>query len=176
MTHHHEHRARWAVAALGLIAASSSEPPAPAGSADAIYFGGAIVTANDAQPGAEAIAVKDGRIVAVGSRAEVEKSHRGAASRMVDLAGRTLVPGFIDPHSHFIDSLTMADRANVAPPPVGPARDADEVVATLQAFAKTRAIKPGELIVGSGYDDNLMPDGRLVSRDCWARRFPTTPL
>lgn len=70
--------------------------------ADTIYVGGDIVTVNDAQPTAESIALKDGRIVAVGSRIDVEKARKGTATRIVDLAGRTLVPGFIDGHSHFL--------------------------------------------------------------------------
>ena len=59
---------------------------------------------------------------------------------------------------------------------MGEARDADEVIATLQAFAKAQGIKPGELIVGSGYDDNLMPPGRLLSRDLLDKSFPDNPV
>ena len=132
------------------VAAGCSRGPAPEAVADVLYTNGDVVTIDDAQPSASAVAVKGGQILAVGSRESVESAHKGSTTRVVDLAGKTLVPGFIDPHSHFIDSLTMADRANVAQPPVGEARDADEVIATLQAFAKAQGIKPGELIVGSG--------------------------
>ena len=72
--------------------------------------------------GPEALAVKDGRILAVGTRAELEKSYQGEATKRVDLAGKTLVPGFIDGHSHFMDSLAAAGRANISAPPVGPAQ------------------------------------------------------
>jgi imidazolonepropionase-like amidohydrolase len=76
--------------------------PAPAATADAIYFDGDIVTMNEAQPSAEALAVKDGKILAVGTREAIEKDHKGATTQMVDLADKTLLPGFVDPHSHFM--------------------------------------------------------------------------
>jgi hypothetical protein len=105
MTSSSSRPAAFTTAASILLAACLSgcagpgAPPAStttsAGSADTIYTGGDVVTVDDARPTAEAVAVKDGRIVAVGTRAEVEQAHKGTATRTVDLAGRTLVPGFI---------------------------------------------------------------------------------
>ncbi|MDQ3742950.1 MAG: amidohydrolase [Acidobacteriota bacterium] len=70
-------------------------------SADLILVNGRVFTADAANPSAEAVAIKGGRIVAVGSSAEVEKL-AGAATRRVDLAGRVVVPGFNDAHFHFM--------------------------------------------------------------------------
>ena len=96
------------------VSASASAGP------DLIVHGGPILTmAGDAPAYAEAIAVKDGRIVQVGTEAAVMPTKDGHTI-VKDLAGKLLMPGFIDPHSHFIDSLTMADRVNVSAPPVGP--------------------------------------------------------
>jgi predicted amidohydrolase YtcJ len=162
--------------ASSLPGCAKAPSPAPDAVADAIYVGGDIVTVNPAQPAAEALAVKAGRILAVGARTDVERAHKGTATRVVDLGGRTLVPGFIDTHSHFIASLTMADRANVSQPPVGPASNPQEIVATLREFATARDIEPGELIVGSGYDDSLMPRGQLLSRDLLDEAFPDNPV
>jgi hypothetical protein len=78
-----------------VLIGSCTRAPAPEQIADVIYTGGDIVTINDSQPTAEAIAVKDGKIVAVGTKANVLK-HKGAATKMVDLRGKTLLPGFID--------------------------------------------------------------------------------
>jgi hypothetical protein len=64
--------------------------------ADAIYTGGDIITVNDKQPAAEALAVKGGRILAVGTRADIEKAHKGTSTRVVDLGGKALLPGFLD--------------------------------------------------------------------------------
>jgi imidazolonepropionase-like amidohydrolase len=86
--------------------------PDVASTADAIYFGGPIVTVNDAQPSAEAVAIKDGKILAVGARAGIEKDHKGSSTQMIDLGGKTLVPGFLDPHSHYISSLSVANQVN----------------------------------------------------------------
>jgi predicted amidohydrolase YtcJ len=143
--------------------------------ADAIYFGGDIVTINDAQPTVEALAVKDGRILAVGSRTEVEKAHLGAATQAVDLAGRTLLPGFMDAHSHYINSLLVANQAKLYAPPSGPGKDVDSIIAELKKFAAERKIPKGELIMGYGYDDTVMPNGRLLNRDDLDKAFPTIP-
>ena len=95
------HVVRSLLLVLGVaLLASGCAPSRPRVVADAIYFGGPIVTVNDAQPSAEALAVKDGKILALGSTADIEKAPRGETTTMVDLTGRTLMPGFIDGHAH----------------------------------------------------------------------------
>ena len=69
--------------------------------ADRIYSGGPILTMNDAQPGAQAVAVKDGRILAVGPLADMAV-HRGPDTEAFDLAGRAMLPGFVDSHGHVV--------------------------------------------------------------------------
>ena len=150
--------------------------PALAADADTIWFGGTIITVNDEMPSVEAMAVKNGRITAVGSKADVLKAEQGKATVLKDLQGRTMTPGFIDPHSHFIDSLSIADRINVSAPPVGPANNPTEIIAALQAGAKTKGLKAGELLLGYGYDENLMPTGEPLSRDALDKAFPDNPV
>lgn len=169
---------------FAVLLAACARPQEPAAvaavdaadTADAIYFGGDIVTMDDAHPTAEAVAVKDGKILAVGSRADIVQAHGGDATRMVDLQGKALLPGFIDPHSHFINSLAMKDQANVSAPPVGPASTPEEIVATLKAFADARGTQPGQLVMGYGYDENLMPPGRPLTRDDIDKVFPDNPV
>src|SRR5438128_2557236 len=84
---------------LGLLMAAS-EPPA-----DLILISAKIWTGDPAHPSAEALAVRGGRIVAVGSNTEVEKL-RGASTRIFDAKGRRVVPGFVDSHTH----MTMGGR------------------------------------------------------------------
>ncbi len=144
--------------------------------ADTIYVGGDIVTINDAQPTVEALAVKDGKILAVGARADIEAAHKSAATRVIDLGGKTLMPSFLDAHSHYINSLLVANQCKLYAPPSGPGKDVESIIAELKRFAEERKIPKGEMIVGYGYDDTVMPDGRLLNRDDLDKAFPDNPV
>ena len=144
-------------------AASTAASVPAALAADTIYVGGDIVTVNDAQPTAEAVAVKDGRIVAVGTLVEVESARKGATTRMVDLAGRTLAPGFIDGHAHFLGFGAQAVGASLLAPPDGSVNTIDDLVAKLREFAKGPDVGRTGWIFGMGYDDALL--GRHPTRD-----------
>ena len=115
--------------ALTIISCNTSvKESVSADKADAIYFGGDIITMEgDSATYAEAVAVRDGKIVYVGMKADAEKM-KGDSTVMNDLQGKTLLPGFIDPHSHFMFSLAMTTQANCFAPPVGPAKDPDGIV------------------------------------------------
>jgi predicted amidohydrolase YtcJ len=113
---------------------------------------------------AEAVAVKDGKILFAGSKAEGEKM-KGDSTLIIDLQGKTMLPGFIDPHSHFMFSLAMTVQANCSPPPVGNAKDPEGIIAALKELKTRRNIPAGELIIGYGYDENQMPNGRFLNRD-----------
>jgi hypothetical protein len=79
-------------AATSMALAMGCNTVKPEQTADAIYTGGEIVTVNDAQPTVEAVAVKDGKILDVGTRAEVEKTHKGASTQMIGLGARPCYP------------------------------------------------------------------------------------
>lgn len=144
--------------------------------ADAIYFGGDIVTMEtDSAVYAEAIAVKDGKIVFVGSKADAEKM-KGDSTAMNDLQGKTMVPGFIDAHSHYFNSLLVANQCKLYAPPSGPAKDVESIIAALKQFAAVRKIPKGEMIMGYGYDENVMPNGQLLNRDDLDKAFPDNPV
>ena len=162
-----------------LIGAAFLAAPAfgqPSTAADAIYVGGDIVTMNDKAPSAQALAVKDGRILAVGDRKTVEAGHKGAKTKVVNLAGKTLLPGFIDAHSHYFSSLTVANQCNLYAPPAGPAKDVPSIIATIRKFAADKKIPKGEVIQCYGYDENVMPNGRLLNRDDLDQAFPNNPV
>jgi predicted amidohydrolase YtcJ len=144
--------------------------------ADAIYFGGDILTMEgDSANYAEAIAVKDGKIVFVGSKEQADK-FKGDSTSMNDLQGKTLLPGFLDAHSHYFNSLIVANQCKLYPPPSGPAKDVLSIIATLKAYLAERKIPKGEMIMGYGYDDNVMPNGRLLNRDDLDAAFPDNPV
>src|SRR4051794_36971725 len=75
----------------------------PAAVADVVFLGGKIWTVNKAQPEAEALAAGHGRILAVGRDADV-RSLIGPGTRVVELKGRRVVPGFYDSHVHLLGS------------------------------------------------------------------------
>ena len=89
-----------ALVVAAVAAAWSNAAPAQT-AADTVLLGGKIVTVDDRFTIAEALAVKGERIVAVGSTADIEKL-KGPATRVVDLNGRTVIPGLIDNHAHFM--------------------------------------------------------------------------
>ena len=126
------------------ISACGFTGPDSAATADTIYFGGDIVTVNDAQPSVEALAVKEGKILAVGTSDAVAKAHKGPSTTMVDLGGKTLLPGFLDPHSHYINSITVANQVNVFAPPAGPGKDVAAIVAELKNFAMSTKFLPAK--------------------------------
>lgn len=144
--------------------------------ADTIYFGGDIITMEgDSSTYAEAIALKDGKIVLVGSKTEAEKL-RGDSTTMNDLMGKTLLPGFLDAHSHYYNSLLVANQCKLYAPPSGTSKDVESIIAALKAYAEARKIPKGEMIMGYGYDDNVMPGGRLLNRDDLDKAFPDNPV
>jgi len=160
--------------ALALAGCSNLSPPGVG--PNTIIHGGPILTMEGDQPAyVEAIVVDGGKITFAGNFADAMRQ-KGTNTVLKDLAGKALLPGFIDSHSHFIDSLALADRVNVSGPPVGPASNPDEIVAALKEGAKAKNLKAGELLLGWGYDENLMPMGQLLSRDILDQAFPDNPV
>ena len=102
-------------------AGSSPTPlPAPPQAADIIFLNGNVITMDDAQPSAQAVALWGDRILAVGSDQQLA-AYRGAATLVVDMEGGTLVPGFIDAHQHRIGDrgkLGIDDPAGVIQPAI----------------------------------------------------------
>lgn len=86
---------------LGTEGGQPSPPQSETGAADLIYYNGRVLTMEKSQPTAQAIAIKGERILAVGSDSDV-MHFKGASTRLIDLKGMTLTPGFIDSHAHRI--------------------------------------------------------------------------
>ncbi len=129
---------------------------------DAVYVNGTIVTMNAAQPQAEAVAVFGERIVAVGDGREI-RAMAGPRTRVVDLQGRTMLPGLYDAHSHFVHGATAGMyMVNLNSPPIGRIRTMEEIVAALRERAgQTPA---GQWVVGINYDDTLLAEKRHPTR------------
>ncbi len=129
--------------------------------ADAIYCGGDIVTVNDAQPTAEAVAIKGGKIVGVGDRIEVEQRWQGKSTKVVDLEDRALLPGFIDAHSHLWLTGFQSKAANLLPEPDGTVQNIPMLQTKLREFSVDPSAKKWNWIVGFGYDDSMLEPNRI---------------
>jgi predicted amidohydrolase YtcJ len=155
----------------------SGLPARAADPADVIYHGGDIVTIEDKNPTAEAVAVKGGKIVAVGNKGDVFKI-KGDATRVIDLDGKTLAPGFIDAHGHLMGVGLQRSVANLLPPPDGKGDSIAGLQALLKEWAAGDAAKRiggGKLIVGLGYDDGQLKERRHPTRqelDAVAKDIP----
>ena len=111
--------------------------------ADMVLMNGIIATVEDENPSAEAIAVKDGKIFAVGSTNEIKKNV-GDSTKVIDLKGKFVMPGFNDSHAHFLgigNSKQILDLHE--------AKNWDEVITIVAKAADTT--KPGEWIIGRGW-------------------------
>ncbi len=147
------------------VASFSLASAAWASNADAIYFGGPIITINDAAPMAEAVAIKDGKIVAVGARAAVFAAEKGAATKLYDLKGRTLIPGFVDAHSHFTQVSLLAVSANLLAPPDGPVKTIPDMQEALRRFIATSpVVKAHGVVIGMNLDDSQLRERRFPTR------------
>ena len=154
-----------AVSAFAALVSGCASPGAPAMAVDSIYLGGPILTMNDAQPNAEAVAVRGGRIAAVGSRADMLKM-KGTDTRVVDLQGKTMVPGFIDPHSHFSGVGMQAIAANLLPPPDGDNASIAQLQETLRKYMQSSPEpKALGIVLGFGYDESQLQEQRHPTRD-----------
>lgn len=134
--------------------------------ADLILHGGPIVTVNDLQPSAEAVAVRGGRITAVGFRDEVMKL-KGPNTRVVDLGGKTLIPGLIDAHGHVFGVGIQALSANMLPAPDGEGNDIPALQRVLKEWAakNEKATSKVGWIIGFGYDDSQLKELRHPTRE-----------
>ncbi|AWP83722.1 amidohydrolase [Bordetella bronchiseptica] len=154
-------------AALALLTGCASQlPPADSTAmADAIWFGGPIVTIDAHTPSARAVAVRDGRIMAVGREHAVLR-YRGPDTRMHDLRGATLLPGFVDAHSHVSTVGMQALSANLLPPPDGPNASIADLQNTLRQFRRNSDLpRQFGMLLGFGYDDSQLQERRHPNRD-----------
>lgn len=134
--------------------------------ADTIYSGGPILTINDTQPSAEAVAVKNGHIVAVGSLSDIA-IHQGDATELFDLDGRAMLPGFVDSHGHAIMGGLQALSANLLAAPDGDVTDIPSLQDTLRSWiaANAEIVDKAQLIVGFGYDQSQLTELRHPTRE-----------
>jgi predicted amidohydrolase YtcJ len=152
------------VVAPGAALAQSPKPP----QADTLVLHGKVYTLNDKQPLAQAVAVQGGKIVAVGSDAEIEKL-RGNGTKVIDAAGRLVLPGFTDCHIHFMDGSLSLDRVNLED-----AKDPADIQQRLREYAKSH---PGSgWVLGRGWDYGMFGEEALPRKKYLDEVFPDRPV
>lgn len=152
--------------AAGIAVASSTQISAAQEIADTIYFGGPILTMDDAVPRVEAVAVQDGTIIGVGSLQEVDE-YKAAATRLVDLEGHAMLPGFVDSHGHVVGGGLQALSANLLAAPDGPVSDIASLQQSLREWisANSEFIDTYGVAIGFGYDPAQLAENRHPTRD-----------
>ncbi|MEM3874094.1 MAG: amidohydrolase [Candidatus Bathyarchaeia archaeon] len=124
--------------------------------ADVVILNANVITLNAEQPRAEALAIRDGRVVAVGSEAEIRK-YMGDETRVLDVGGKTVVPGFVDCHVHmtgFGQHLQTLDLRNVG--------SIEEMKRKIREYAEENPEKGW--ILGGRWDHELFKERRLPTR------------
>ncbi len=144
-----------------------SAPTATIGTADLVLTGGRIFTADAARSWAEALAVRDGRIVAIGGDRAV-RALAGPRTRVIELRGRTATPGFQDAHAHPIHAGLARIRCELHGE-----RGLDRYLAVIADYAATH--RDSEWILGGGWSMADFPGG-LARREDLDRVVPDRPV
>jgi predicted amidohydrolase YtcJ len=156
-----------AAMAVGSGCGGATVPEGEDGKAELVLTGGAIMTMDPARPSASAVAVRGGRLVAVGGDGDV-RGWIGSRTRVIALGGRSVTPGLTDAHAHL--SGLGAALESVSLRGVASAQEAAARVG--QAAAK---LPPGEWVVGRGWDQNLWPDKKFPGHEVLDRAVGDRP-
>ena len=144
---------------LVVLAAIATRPPsAPE---HEIYVNGNVLTMDAAGTVSEAVSLREGLIESVGSSEEM-LALAGDNTVVVDLRGRTVLPGFIDAHGHFPGSGQTVFSADLNSPPIGEVTHLSQLLERLTRLGQTRT---DGWIIGHGYDDTLLAERRHPNRD-----------
>lgn len=156
-------------AVLLLVACQPSEQSKQSSqsnnSSATVYVGGDIITMEgDSARYAEALVVKDGNILFVGNKEEALTA-AGSGHRMIDLQGKTMLPGFFDGHAHFFGFGAQAVTANLLASPDGTCNDIPSLQQSLRDWtAKADLSKTNGWITGMGFDDAVLKENRFPTR------------
>jgi predicted amidohydrolase YtcJ len=152
-----------AILGLGVVAADVSASAAQHGFADLVFKNGKVITVDEHETVTNSVAVQGNRIIAVGN----VSSWIGPETHVIDLKGRTLLPGFIDAHSH-VEGMadTEAHFVNVQVPPL---KDAQAIIEMLKRAQTTKL--PGAWIIGQGTYNQVMPTRAQLDA-----AFPDNPI
>ncbi len=145
--------------ALFLMSCNSQE-------ADLVVYNARIYTVNEGFEVVEAMAIEDGKILALGKSEEIKAQY--PAKEMLDGQGKAIYPGFIDAHAHFFGYAQSLNNANLIE-----AKSWEEVLSKLQEFARTH---PEGWLTGRGWDQNDWHGKQFPTKDKLDELFPDRPV
>ncbi|MDN3707815.1 amidohydrolase [Myroides ceti] len=143
--------------------------------ADAIYYGGPILTMEDDVPSVEALVIKDGKILYTGTQSEAEKYTDNNTVKH-HLQGKTLLPGFIDAHGHLTSKAGMEMAIDLSPSPYGTVNSIPDLQQTLKKYITDYKIPAEQPLIGNGYDDAIMIEHKHPTRDELDAVSTTNPI
>lgn len=155
---------------------SCNEPgKIPTGEISQLFFNGNIITMESDKPVyAEAVVEQNGKIVFAGSKKEAEAQFANAEK--IDIEGKTLLPGFIDPHSHFGMVSNSMGQVDLNPPPVGTVTSIADVMEKIKKYKDDNKIADGEWIFGWGYDESQFKEKRHPNKMEIDAVLPNNPV
>lgn len=159
---------------LLILTASCNQEKKPF--AESIYINGHIITIDDANPFADAVAIRNGLIQDIGNDQDILK-YKNADTKIFNLNGKTMVPGFIDAHSHFGGVGTQALVANLLPAPDGPVNTILDLQTTMRDYIDSSSIvKKYNVAIGFNYDDSQLKEKRHPTRHDLDEISTTIPI
>ncbi|MGI8599811.1 MAG: amidohydrolase [Chitinophagaceae bacterium] len=155
----------------GLLIMSLIQVQAQKSTPDLIMINGTIITVDKKDRIAEAIAIKENKIMAIGTTKEIN-ALAGKATKIINLNKRTVTPGLLDAHIHFSSSpWSVPNMIDISYP------NAKSIVEIKKIIAqKVKEIKPGEWIQGVGWDEGKLTEKRLVSANDLDEVAPDNPV
>ncbi|WP_109589611.1 amidohydrolase [Psychrobacter immobilis] len=140
-----------------------------------VYYNGNIITMEGDQPQmAEALVTQAGKIAYVGNLQEAQSKYKNAAQ--INLQDKTLLPSFIDPHSHFDMVSNTMGQVNLNPPPIGQVDSIPKMMQTLEEYKVDNNIADGDWIFGWGYDETQLAEGRHPTKSEIDKVLPNNPV
>ena len=160
-----------AIAAIALGILWVRFHPSPPGLQ--VWMGGHVLTMDDQGREADSLVIDGDRILVIGSQEDVER-WLDKADVVIDLNGRTVVPGFIEAHGHFPGAGLAAVAADLNSPPIGSVKNISEA---LDALKQVDAARPGDdWLLGFGYDDTTLAEKRHLTREDLDSVSTTRPI
>ena len=145
------------------------------GNGATVYYNGNIITMEGDQPQmVEALVTQAGKIAYVGNLQEAQSKYKNAAQ--INLQDKTLLPSFIDPHSHFDMVSNTMGQVNLNPPPIGKVDSIPKMMQTLKDYKVDNNIADGDWIFGWGYDETQLAEGKHPTKSEIDKALPNNPV